>query len=278
MHQFLIPVTALASFDVKAVLIPVGIFAALGILLGVVLAIASRVFAVKTDERVEQILEVLPGANCGGCGYSGCSGLAEAIVKGEAQPNACRGCDAASLCRIGEILGVEVVAQDPVHAHVMCSGNCNTAVYKYRYEGAPDCIAAEKMGGGDKACPNGCIGLGTCVAACKYDAIHVVNGLAVVDSTKCVGCGACAKICPKQIIAMIPVSSKYCVECKSVENGVNTRKQCSVGCISCKICEKNCPAGAITVTDFVASIDQSKCIACGKCAEKCPRKIIHIAK
>ncbi len=265
------------QIEISDVLIPVAIFAGLGILFGIVLAIASRVFAVKVDERVTQILEVLPGANCGGCGYSGCAALAEAIVKGEAKPNACNVCSAEGTRRIGEIMGMEVDASVPLHAHVMCSGNCHTAVYKYRYEGAQDCIAAEKLGGGDKACPNGCIGLGTCVAACKYDAIHVVDGLAVVDDAKCIGCGACSVICPKHIIQLIPVSSKYCVECKSVETGAVTRKQCAVGCISCKICEKNCPAGAITVNDFVASIDQSKCTGCGICAEKCPRKIIKKA-
>lgn len=263
--------------NIMNVLIPAGIFAGLGILFGVALAIASRVFAVESDPRVEQVLEALPGANCGGCGYSGCAALADAIVKGNAKPNACNSCSAEGCRRIGEIMGIEVEISIPLHAHVMCSGNCNTAKYKYSYEGAQDCIAAEKLGGGNKACPNGCIGLGTCVAACKYDAIHIVDGLAVVDNAKCIGCGACANLCPKHLISMIPVSSKYCVECHSVENGAITRKQCDVGCISCKICEKNCPVGAVTVTDFVASIDQNKCIGCGKCAEKCPRKIIKKA-
>lgn len=257
--------------------ISVGIFAGLGVLFGVILAIASKVFAVKVDERIPQVQECLPGANCGGCGFSGCAALAEAIVKGEAAPNSCNACSPGGLAQIGAIMGIEVVAQAPMHAYVMCSGNCNTAKFKYRYEGAADCIAAEKMGGGDKACPNGCIGLGTCVAACQFEAISVKDGLAVVDPAKCSGCGACANVCPKHLISIIPVSSKYIVQCHSAETGVNTRKQCAAGCIACKICEKNCPVGAITVTDFVASIDQSKCIGCGKCAEKCPRKIIRLA-
>lgn len=260
--------------EFQDVLIPVAIFAGLGVVFGIVLAIASRIFAVKVDERVVAITEALPGANCGGCGFSGCAALAEAIVKGEAKPNACNSCSAAGIARIGEIMGIEVEAAVPLHAHVMCSGNCRTAKYKYSYEGAQDCIAAEKLGGGNKECPNGCIGLGTCVAACKFDAIHVVDGLAVVDDAKCIGCGACAVICPKHLISLIPVSSRYCVECRSVESGAITRKHCDAGCIACKICEKNCPVGAVTVTDFVATIDQSKCIGCGKCAEKCPRKII----
>lgn len=261
--------------QIQDVLIPVAIFAGLGILFGVILAIASRIFAVEVDERVEQITEALPGANCGGCGYSGCAALADAIVKGEAKPNACNSCSSAGIKQISAIMGIEMEEAIPLHAHVKCSGNCRTARYKYRYEGATDCIAAERLGGGDKECANGCIGLGTCVAACKYDAIHVVDGVAVVDNAKCIGCGACAVLCPKQIIQLIPVSSKYCVECRSVEPGAITRKQCDDGCIACKICEKNCPVGAITVTDFVASIDQSKCIGCGKCAEKCPRKVIR---
>lgn len=260
--------------QISDVLIPVGIFAALGVLFGVLLAVASKVFAVKVDERIHAVLENLPGANCGGCGYSGCSALAEAIVKGEASPNACNGCSAAGLRKIGEIMGMEVAAPVPLHAQVKCSGNCHTAVFKYRYEGAQDCIAAERMGGGDKVCANGCIGLGTCVAACKYDAIRVVDGLAVVDTAKCIGCGACANLCPKHLIAMIPAKSKYDVLCRSVENGATTRRQCAVSCISCRICEKNCPAGAVTVNNFVASIDQNKCTGCGICAEKCPRKII----
>ena len=263
--------------NMNEVLISVGIFAALGVLFGILLAMASKIFAVKVDERIPQVQEALPGANCGGCGFSGCASLAEAIVNGEAAPNACKACSPEGLARIGEVMGIEVAANEPMHAHVMCSGDCNTAVFKYRYEGAGDCIAAEKMGGGDKACPNGCIGLGTCVAACQFDAISVVNGVAVVDPKKCSGCGACANACPKHLIAVIPVSSKYCVECRSVEKGAIARQQCSVGCIACRICEKNCPVGAITVTDFVATIDQSKCTGCGICAQKCPRKVIKPA-
>ena len=262
----------------KEVWISIGIFAALGAVFGIILAIAAKIFAVKVDERIPAIQEALPGANCGGCGFSGCAALAEAIVKGEAAPNACNACSPEGLARIGEVMGVEVAAHRPMRAQVMCAGNCNAAVYQYRYEGAQDCIAAEKMGGGDKACPNGCIGLGTCVAACRFDAISVVDGLAVVDPEKCSGCGACANVCPKHLIAVIPVASSYCVTCRSKEKGAVVRTQCSAGCIACKICEKNCPVGAITVTDFIAEIDQSKCIGCGKCAEKCPRKIIKIVE
>lgn len=260
--------------QITDVLIPVGIFAALGVLFGVVLAIASRIFAVKVDERIPQVQENLPGANCGGCGYSGCAALAEAIVKGEAAPTSCNACSEAGLANICAIMGMEAIKPTPMRAYVKCAGNCNTAKYKYSYEGAVDCIAAARLGGGNKHCANGCMGLGTCVAACKFDAISIVDGIAVVDPHKCSGCGACAAVCPKRIIRILPVTGNYVVACRSVENGATTRKQCTVGCISCRICEKNCPVNAITVNDFVASIDQDKCIGCGKCAEKCPRKII----
>ncbi len=259
------------------VLIPVGIFAGLGILLGLLLAIASRVFAVKTDERIERINEVLPGANCGGCGYSGCAALAAAIVKGEAPANACRAGGEKAAKEIGEIMGVEVTALEPQRALVRCSGGGNVK-QKYLYEGAPDCIAAERMSGGDKECPAGCIGLGTCISVCRYGAISLQNGQAVVDRLKCTGCGACSQICPKHLIELVPADAVYSVMCHSPEPGALTRKQCNAGCIGCRICEKNCPSGAITVNGCIASIDYSKCTSCGLCAEKCPRKIIRKIK
>jgi electron transport complex protein RnfB len=257
------------------VLIPISIFAGLGILFGLILALASRIFAVKTDERVEKITEALPGANCGGCGYTGCAGFAEAVVKGEAPPNACRAGGEAAAKRIGEVLGIEVQAQTPMKARVLCSGDCNKAKDKCRYEGAQDCIAADRMYGGVKECPAGCLGLGNCVDVCRYGAISVVDGTAKVDMEKCTGCGACEKICPKHIIALIPKRAVYCVDCHSPESGAQVRKYCAAGCIGCKICQKVCPNNAITVDGNLAFINQELCTGCGLCAEKCPRKIIH---
>lgn len=264
--------------NVMNILIPSAIFAGLGIALGILLAVASRVFAVQTDERVEQIAEALPGANCGGCGYSGCAALAEAIVNGEAPANACRAGGVACAAKIGEILGVEVTAQAPMRAQIHCSGACEIAKEKSRYEGVQDCIAADRMYGSDKACAFGCMGLGTCAAACPVGAIEISNGVAQVVSDRCIGCGACVAVCPKHLISLVPTTATYTVDCRSEESGALTRKVCDVGCIGCKICEKNCPSDAIHVTDNLARIDHGKCTGCGICAQKCPRHVIHKAQ
>lgn len=261
------------------ILTPVLIFAGLGLVFGVLLAIASKVFFVKTEESVEKITEVLPGANCGGCGYAGCAQLAQAIADGKAPVTACTAGGAEVANKIAGILGVEV-GEMPMRmrAQVMCSGTGELSKRKYIYEGVKDCIAAAKLGGGDRVCPNGCTGLGTCVNACKFGAISVVEGVAVVDYKKCEGCGACVKACPKHIIKLIPYNSEHWVGCMSVDKGAVTRKYCDAGCIACKICEKACPENAITVNDFKASIDYDKCIGCGICVEKCPRNIIWSAE
>lgn len=253
-------------------------FVALGILFGVLLCIASKAFEVKSDPRVEQIKECLPGANCGGCGFSGCGDLAERIVKGDAKPNACPVGGADTAAKIAEIMGV--AAEEPIRmrAQVMCSGVDGKAFKKYIYEGEADCSAAAKLGCGDKMCPNGCVGLGSCVKHCRFGAISIVDGVAVVDYEKCTGCGVCASFCPKKIIKLVPFDAVYHVGCSSLDKGAVTRTYCDAGCIGCKLCEKACESGAITVTDNVAKIDYTKCTDCGKCAEKCPKKIIKKGK
>lgn len=261
-------------FDYLMILKPVIVFLGLGAAAGGILAAASKIFAVKKNETAEKILECLPGANCGGCGYSGCSALAEAISNGEAKVTACSVGGAPTAEAIAEVMGVETGTAVRMRAQVMCSGTGEYARKKYVYEGVDDCVAASKIGGGDKLCGNGCIGLGTCVRACPFGAIVVERGVAVVDYTKCKGCGVCSGVCPKGIIKMIPFNAKHWVGCMSVDDGKNTRKKCDVGCISCRLCEKNCEAGAISVNNFVASIDYSKCTGCDVCVDKCPRHII----
>lgn len=256
------------------ILLPVLIFIGLGLLMGALLALASKLFAVKKDEKAEAIKECLPGANCGGCGYSGCDAYAAAVSSGDAPVNKCSVGGAEAASKIAQIMGVDAGAQVRMRAQVMCSGTGEYAKKKYIYEGIDDCVAASKIGGGDKMCKNGCIGLGTCVRACPFDAIVVEDGVAAVDYSKCKGCGICVSACPKGIIKLIPFDAKHWVGCMSVDDGKNTRKVCDVGCISCKLCQKNCPAGAINVDNFVASIDYDKCTGCDICTDKCPRHII----
>lgn len=263
---------------VKEILIPVLCLAGIGLVLGALLALAARIFAVKTDERVEKIKEILPGANCGGCGFAGCAACAQAIVDGTAKTNACTVGGSAVAAKVAAVLGQEAENTVRLRAQVMCSGTSEYAHKKYAYQGAKDCNAAVRLGGGDKLCPNGCIGLGTCVKSCKFNAISVIDGVAVVDYKKCHGCGVCTFACPKHIIKLIPYDSRHWVGCRSVDTGAVTRKYCDVGCISCRMCERACESGAIKVTDYVASIDYSKCTGCDKCIEKCPRKIIWSAQ
>lgn len=249
-------------------------FAIMGGVLGLILAFASKIFEVKADERIEKITECLPGANCGGCGFTGCAALAEAIVSGKAPLNACSVASSETLEIIGEVMGEKVQSAQRYRAQVMCSGTHELAKKKYIYNGIADCVAANKLSGGDKLCPNGCIGLGTCKAACKFDAIQIINGVAAVSYDKCRACGACVSTCPKGLIKLVPFEAKYWIGCRSTDKGALTRLYCDVGCIGCKICEKKCPTGAIKVTDCVAEIDYSKCEGCGECEKACPRKII----
>ncbi len=249
-------------------------FAALGGVIGLLLAVASKAFAVPVNEKAEKINACLPGANCGGCGFSGCAACAEAIAEGKAKVNACTvgGDEAASA--VADIMGVKAEKTIRMRAQVMCSGTTELAKKKYVYDGIHDCVVAMQLGGGSKLCPNGCIGLGTCASKCPFGAIKVVDGVAYVDYYKCKGCGACVAACPKHIIKLIPYDSEIWVGCSSVDKGAVTRSYCDVGCISCKLCEKTCQYGAINVNDLVASIDYDKCVGCGDCAKKCPRKII----
>lgn len=252
-------------------------FAVLGAVFGILLAIASIVFKVKVDPKEQEIIKILPGANCDGCGYAGCAALAKAIVEGKASTSACTAGGDETAGKIADIMGTKATATNRKRAQVMCSGCTGKAKIKYEYHGVKDCGSVSTLIGGIKECPNGCIGFGTCVSACKFGALSIVDGVANVNYDKCMGCGACVQACPKNLIFLIPFESNYWVGCRNVESGKITRTYCEAGCIGCKICERNCPSGAITVIDNTAIIDYEKCEECGLCAEKCPRKIIKYA-
>ena len=247
---------------------------AIGLIFGCILAFASIVFAVKTDEREEAILAELPGANCGGCGYAGCSAYAAAVVNDAAPVNACSVGKDALAKKIARIMGVQAVATEEKVAKVMCMGNCENAEDKYQYQGIEDCVAAAKLAGGAKSCPNGCLGLGSCVAVCPFGAISVVNGVAIIDEEKCTACGKCINKCPKKVISFEPKKNNYWVACVNEEKGALANKYCKTACIGCKMCEKACMVNAIKVLDNCAKVDYSLCINCGECAAKCPKKVI----
>jgi electron transport complex protein RnfB len=262
----------------SGVIYAVATLAVLGLVFGIILGYASKIFAVETDERVEQITALLPGANCGGCGYAGCGNLAGAIVEGKALTSACPVCSKNAVAEISKIMGIEPDENAVKYAaRVLCSGYNNiSAKLKYSYDGVTDCVSAMKYANGTKFCDYGCIGLGTCIKACKFGAIYIKDGVAVVDKDKCVACGMCKEACPKNIIDLIPYEKNIFVSCRSYDKGAIMKEKCSAGCIGCKLCEKVCEYGAITVIENLARIDYSKCTECGKCVEKCPKKIIRI--
>ncbi len=248
----------------------------IGIIASVMLVLAAKFMYVPEDARIGLVQEVLPGANCGACGYAGCSDYAKAIVESGAPVNLCVPGGAGAATAVGKVMGVKAEVSEPKKAVVRCQGfNFNTTD-KYEYQGITSCNAAAKMFKGPSACEFGCLGLGDCVAACKFDAIHVVNGVALVDMANCTGCGACVKACPKSIIDLIPDDVNPVVLCRNTDRGNLTRKVCSTGCIGCMRCTKVCPMNAITVENNLARIDQSLCIACMQCADECPVNAIQL--
>ena len=271
------------------ILIAIGILGGLGLAFGLILAAASKIFYVETDPRLEQLQELLPGANCGGCGYAGCNAYAEAVLKGEAPIGKCVAGGNECARKMAEVMGVKAESVVRRVALVRCSGYRefdkngkqigDGAKLKARYEGIHDCIAASKVGGrGPLACKYGCLGYGTCTEVCKYDAIHIVNGVAKVDEEKCVGCMACAAACPRHLIVPVEPKRNVVIACASLAKGGVTTRSCDYGCIGCGLCKKICPKGAITIENHLAIIDYEKCDNCGLCATVCPKHLIKDSK
>ena len=259
----------------SGILIATLVVGGIGLFIGLFLGIAAVKFRVQMDEREVAVLEALPGNNCGGCGYAGCSGLAAAIAKGEAAVNQCPVGGEAVAKVISGIMGVEAGESKRMVAFVACQGDCDRAKVDYEYTGIEDCrMLSFVPNGGPKTCNYGCPGYGSCVQACPFDAIHVVNGVAVVDREQCKACGKCVEACPKKLISLIPYDAPYQVACSSKDKGPVAMKACDVACIGCGLCKRNCPADAVTVENFNAAIDPEKCTGCGTCIEKCPKKSI----
>ena len=254
------------------ILIPVIIVAAIGLIAGLGLAIASVVFAVPVDEKAEKVRGCLPGANCGACGYTGCDGYADALAKGETEEcNLCIPGGNATAKEIADIMGLAAGEIVPSVAAVMCQGNCQNVEEKLEYSGVRSCKIATQLFGGPKNCVHGCIGFGDCVEVCPYDAIFICDGVARINPDKCRACKMCIKTCPRGLIDLFPLNTKKAaVLCKNHDKGAQTRKQCKAGCIGCMKCMKACPAEAVTVENFCAKVDYDKCTGCGKCNEVCP--------
>jgi electron transport complex protein RnfB len=252
------------------------VLAALGIVFGVALAMIAARFVVKVDPNVEKVRDTLPGANCGACGFAGCMGYAEAVVANpDVAVSMCAPGKAAVAEKIAEITGKKAEKMDPKIARVFCQGGASLSQRKFIYTGVQDCTAAVLAAGGDKSCQYGCLGYGTCMRACPFDAITMsAENLPLINPKKCTACGKCVAACPKQVIEIALASKSVVISCHSKDKGIDVKKKCQVGCIACGICVRICPVDAIKLDSNLARIDHAKCIACGLCVKKCPTNAI----
>ena len=262
--------------DITGTLVAAGVIGGVGILVGVLLGRASKIFRVEENETEKAVRAALPGNNCGACGYPGCDGLAKAIADGEAPTNACPVGGAPVAAKVAEIMGGGAEQPTEVHvAFVHCKGDCEKAKDVYSYVGPKVCgTAVNSPNGGPKACRYGCLGYGECVSACEFGAISLSDGIAVVDPEKCVSCGKCVAACPRGIISLVPKEKNHHIACNSKDKGLDVKKACAVGCLACTLCVKQCPEGAIEMQGNLPKIDYAKCMNCGVCAAKCPAKSI----
>ena len=252
----------------------IAILGALGFIFAFGLVVASRKLAVKMDERVEMVRNLLPGRDCGACGFSGCYAYASAVANSSSSPPICKQLEKKDLDEVGKLLGIDLKPNELV-AKLCCRAGSKLA---FDYRGAQSCAIAAGVAGGFLECKRGCLGLGDCFKICPFDAIRMVNGLPEIDEDKCTGCGQCVKICPKGVLKLLPKDTKIILRCNSTESAKVKTRICKNGCIACGICEQVCPVHAIKMVNNLPEIDQAVCTACGLCVEKCPRHVLEIER
>ena len=259
----------------ESILYPVLTVSALALVFGIILGFSAKKFAVESDPNAKWIINVLPGANCGGCGYPGCAVFAERVASGEASYNGCPPGGESVAAEIAKHLGIDASPSNRKVAFVKCKGTNDNIKRSYIYDGPKSCVSASQLAtGGNKSCEYSCIGLGSCQNACPFGAIAMIDSVAVILREKCTACGKCLSACPKNLIEIVPDKSRVRVLCNSRESGSLVRAHCRAGCIACKICQKVCKQGAIAVEDNIARIDYEKCVLCMECVAKCPMKTI----
>ncbi len=263
----------LASINFNKLLIVVGVIAVISVVFAILIVTVSKLCFVQTDERIDKVKDNLAGANCGGCGYAGCADYAKALVEGKATLSDCGATSAEGKIAIAEVLGLEYSSEVSKFAVVACAGGKN-AKDKYEYTGNEGCVSQAVYMGGKKLCTSACLGGGTCVGTCPHGGVAVKDDVALINSSLCEGCGACAIKCPKNLIELIPTTAKVYVACSSKCKGKQVMDSCTVGCIGCGLCAKNCPENAIQMVDNLPVIDYNKCTGCLTCVNKCPRKTI----
>ncbi|MCE5285409.1 MAG: Fe-S cluster domain-containing protein [Pelosinus sp.] len=256
------------------------VLTSLGLIFGFILAFANKKFAIEVNPLIHIVEDVLPKGQCGACGFAGCAAYAEAVVlNADVPPNLCIPGKEPVAKAVAEMTGKQAAAVEPRIAQVKCAGSKENAVLSHEYQGVQDCAAANLLFGGQKTCKYGCLGFGTCVKNCPFDAMTMSEeGLPVIDPEKCTGCGKCETVCPKHVIAMMPLGSKVRVNCSSKDKGVTAKKACKAACIGCSLCMRQCPHGAIEMQNNLAVVNpaicQEKCTE-ALCLTKCPTKAIR---
>jgi Na+-translocating ferredoxin:NAD+ oxidoreductase RNF subunit RnfB len=260
----------------QLIYISVGILVIIAALAAVILFVVAKKFHVEEDPRIDEVAELLPGANCGGCGYAGCRALAEAICKaGNFEGKFCPVGGAVVMEQIAPIIGAKTIAVAPKVAVVRCNGTKINSPRNVDFDGLSSCRFSFNLYTGVTGCPHGCVGLGDCTRSCQFDAIHLdeESGLPIVDEEKCVACGTCVKVCPRGVIQLRDKGKdnhRIWVRCVNKEKGALAKKHCSATCIGCGKCMKECQYGAINLDNNVAYIDFNKCRLCRKCVSACP--------